>query len=83
MHHQSISLIHEGRHEAAQAVDQQVATQQRRGADRPVADAAQGEQDPAGMINALKTIAEMIAERGVPRAITFSASSGPGPPPTA
>ena len=35
------------------------------------------------MISALKTIAEMIADSGVPRAITFSESSGPSDSPAA
>ena len=52
------------------AVDDQVSPQQRGGADRAVPDALQGEREQsAGMIRALKMIAEMIALFGSPRRI--------------
>ena len=65
---------------AAEPVDQQVAAQQRRRADRPVLDALRASGISAGMISALKMIAEMIALSGVPRFMTLSASSGPRSP---
>ena len=55
-----------GSDHAAEAVDQQVAAQERGRADRTVADAPQRERDQAGMTSALKMIAEMIALGGVP-----------------
>ena len=59
----------------AEPIDQQIAAQQRRGADRPVRDAAQRQRDQRTMISALKITADRIALSGLARRMMLSASS--------
>ena len=59
--------------EAAEAVDQQVAAQERGGADRPVGHPSNASGISAMMISALKMIADRMALCGVASCMTFSA----------
>ena len=59
--------------DAAEAVDEQVAPQQRRGADRPIGHALQASGIRATMISALKITADRMALFGVVSCMTLSA----------